>query len=80
MIKLDKILAINMEKTGQKIKALREEKGLTVKDLQTACGFRTPAAVYKWESGVSLPSIDNLVILGHVFSKSINEILVLYDT
>ena len=62
--------------TGQRIAELRTKAGLSVRDLQAVMGFETPQAIYKWQHGASLPSIDNLVILAAVLGVSIDEILV----
>ena len=70
------IPTIDMVKTGQNIIRLRKEKGLTVKELQTAFGFETPQAIYKWQHGTALPSVDNLVILAALLDVSVDEILV----
>ena len=70
------IPTIDMVKTGQNIIRLRKEKGLTVKDLQTAFGFETPQAIYKWQHGTALPSVDNLVMLASVLEVPVDEILV----
>ena len=51
---------IDLEATGKNIIRLRKQKGLTVKDLQNWFGFEEPRAIYKWQTGQSLPSIDNL--------------------
>jgi len=66
---------IDMVKTGQNIQALRQQSGLTVKDLQAAFGFATPQAIYKWQHGTAMPSIDNLVALAVLFGVSIEDIL-----
>lgn len=71
------IPAIDMVATGENITRLREEAGLTVKDLQRLFGFATPQAVYKWQHGTAMPSIDNLVVLAALFDVHIDEILVL---
>lgn len=71
------IPTINMAKTGQNISALRTKAGLSVKDLQDVFGFATPQAIYKWQHGAALPTIDNLVVLAAVFDVSIDSILVL---
>jgi len=71
------IPAIDMVATGENITRLREEAGLTVKDLQSLFGFATPQAVYKWQHGTAMPSIDNLVVLAALFDVHIDEILVL---
>lgn len=54
------IPAINMVATGENITRLREEAGLTVKDLQNIFGFATPQAVYKWQHGTAIPSTSNI--------------------
>lgn len=54
---------IDMIKTGRNITRLRKKAGLTVKELQEAFGFATPQAIYKWQRGTSLPTVDNLLVL-----------------
>lgn len=68
---------INMTATGRNILQLRRNAGLTVRDLQEIFGFSTPQAIYKWQHGTALPTIDNLVVLAVVFQVPIGEILVL---
>ena len=71
---------VNFEvKTGERINQLRIEKSLSVKDLQGVFGFTTPQAIYKWQRGEALPSVDNLVVLARVFAVSIEEILVISE-
>ncbi|MBP3610641.1 MAG: helix-turn-helix transcriptional regulator [Lachnospiraceae bacterium] len=71
------IPTINMAKTGQKIMELRQKAGLSVKELQDVFGFTTPQAIYKWQHGAALPTVDNLVVLAAVFSVTVDEILVM---
>ena len=58
---------INMVETGKKIEEMRKLVGMTVKELQEVFGFATPQAIYKWQHGTAMPTIDNLVILAAVF-------------
>ena len=67
---------INMTKTGQNIVILRKRAGLSVRDLQDAFGFGTPQAIYKWQQGLALPTIDNLVVLAALLGVTIDEIIV----
>lgn len=67
---------INMVKTGQNIIYLRQQMGLSVRDLQDIFGFTTPQAIYKWQHGTAMPSIDNLVVLAAVFHVHVDDILV----
>ena len=71
------IPAIDMVATGENIMRLREHAGLTVKDLQNLFGFATPQAIYKWQHGTAMPTIDNLVVLATLFGVHIDEIIVL---
>ncbi|MBP3206433.1 MAG: helix-turn-helix transcriptional regulator [Lachnospiraceae bacterium] len=70
---------INLAATGQNIIALRKSAGLTVRDLQDIFGFATPQAIYKWQHGAAMPTIDNLVVLSAVFGVPVDDILVLED-
>lgn len=67
---------INPEATGRRIVQLRTEKGLSVKDVQEYMGFEAPQAVYKWQSGAALPSVDNLLALSTLLDVPMNAILV----
>lgn len=70
------IPTINMAATGRNITRLREAAGLTVKDLQDIFGFATPQAIYKWQHGTAMPTIDNLVVLAAVLEVSMDTIIV----
>lgn len=67
---------IDAAATGRNIEALRKQRGLTVRDLQDILGFATPQAIYKWQRGACLPTIDNLVVLAAVFRVPIDSILI----
>ena len=67
---------IIMTATGENIARLRTQKQLTVRQLQEIFGFATPQAIYKWQRGTVLPTVDNLVILSAVLGVPVDEILV----
>ena len=67
---------IDLIATGNNIKRLRLERGLTVRDLQSYFGFEEPQAIYKWQKGQSLPTVDNLYALGSLLDVSMDNILV----
>lgn len=71
--------AIDMIKTGKNITRLCAERGVSAKMLQKVFGFTTPQAVYKWQRGASLPSIDNLVALSAILDVPIEAILVISE-
>ena len=68
--------SIDLTATGIRIMQLRERTGLSVQDLQDIFGFTTPQAIYKWQRGATLPSLDNLVALAAVFGTTMDAIIV----
>ena len=68
---------IDLTATGNRIKELMVENKVNVSDLQKACGFERPQAIYKWLSGKSLPSMDNMVIIRIILHTTIDDILVI---
>ena len=67
---------IDLAATGRNIQRLREERGLTVRDLQAYFGFEEPQAIYKWQKGKSLPTVDNLYALAALLQVTVDDILV----
>lgn len=66
---------IDLKATGSRIKEIRKDRGFTVKDIQDIFGFEFPQAVYAWEQGKNVPTIDNLIVLGRIFNVSIEELI-----
>ena len=71
---------INMAATGRNINAIRRRAGMTVRDIQTAMGFNTPNAVYRWLRGDAMPTLDNLVILAAIFGVLMDDIIIVDRT
>ena len=71
---------INLALTGANIMNLRKAAGLSVHDLQMAFGFNSPQAIYKWQNGTALPTIDNLIGLAAMLHVRIDDILVIDNT
>ena len=69
---------IDLRRTGRNIEDLRRKSGLSVRQVQEYFGFEYPQAVYKWQHGESLPSVDNLLALAHLLGVGMEELLV-YD-
>lgn len=67
---------INMEQTGKQIAELRKKANLTVNDIKEALTLTTVNAVYKWQRGQTLPTLDNLVALAALFDCTINDIVI----
>ena len=76
---MNRIPVIDMTATGINITSMRIAAGLTVKDVQDVFGFSTPQAIYKWQRGTALPTVDNLVVLAAIFGVKIDDILIFQD-
>ncbi len=61
------------------ITRLRKNAGMTVRDLQAIFGFANPQAIYKWQRGEAMPTLDNMIVLAAVFNVTVDEILVLQE-
>ena len=70
------IPAIDMVATGQRITDLIVAAGMSVRDLQDVFGFATPQAIYKWQHGTAMPTLDNLVVLAAVLGVAMDDIIV----
>ena len=67
---------INLALTGANIMNIRKAAGLSVHDLQIAFGFNSPQAIYKWQNGTALPTVDNLIALAALLHVRIDDILI----
>lgn len=63
----------------QKIKMLREKKGITQAELANQLGI-TRSGVNAWEMGISTPSTQYIIILAKFFNVSTDYLLGLSDT
>ena len=70
------IPTVDLALTGANIVNLRKAAGLSVHDLQMVFGFNSPQAIYKWQNGAALPTVDNLIVLAALFGVRIDDILV----
>lgn len=77
---MNTIPVIDMTATGRNIVRLRKQAGMTVRDLQGIFGFASPQAIYKWQRGDCMPTLDNIVVLAAVFGVTVDEILVFQGT
>ena len=67
---------IDVNATGANIARLRKQRGLSVRDLQAYFGFEEPQAIYKWQNGTALPTVDNLIVLAALLQVRIDDILI----
>ena len=78
MVLMQSYPVIDLAATGANIERLRKARGLSVRDLQAYFGFEAPQAIYKWQRGQSLPTVDNLFALSTLLHVPMETILVSY--
>ena len=66
---------LDAKATGARIKELRKAHHLKVEEVARFMGFESEQAVYKWQRGDSLPTVDNLYALSRLFGTSVDDIL-----
>lgn len=66
---------IDMYKTGQNIKQIMLEKGMTVKDIQEYLELAAPQSIYHWFDGRNLPTVDNLYALSDLFHMPVDMLI-----
>ena len=75
MIFITTYLVIDKKETAMNIRQLMKVHDVTPKELKHYLGFSCIQSIYHWLDGSSLPSIDNLVLLSHLWEIPINDIL-----
>ncbi len=66
---------IDVKATGARIRELRKANHLRVEDIANFMGFESEQAIYKWQRGDSLPTLDNMFALSRLFSTPIDNII-----
>lgn len=64
-----------MAATAANIKSYRIRAGYSVRELQSVFNFSSPEAIYAWEKGKYLPTIDNMIVLAALYGVSVDEIV-----
>lgn len=69
---------IDLEATSINIKELMASKGYNPREIQMELELESVQTVYKWinQKYKSLPSLDNMIMLAHLFDCSVEDILV----
>ena len=70
------MIVVDVTGTADKIKRLMNLNNITVIHICNELNITKPA-VYKWLSGQSLPTIDNLVMLSDMFNCTVDDILII---
>lgn len=65
---------IEPKRIGQRLKELRNRQGFTAKQVAQALCV-SANAVYKWEAGITVPSVDNFYLLSCVYETDLDHLI-----
>ena len=65
---------MNQKKTGQFLKELRKEKGLTQEQFSEILGVSN-RSISRWENGVNMPDFDLVIEIANYYQVTIDELL-----
>lgn len=60
---------------GEKLRTLRQNKGLTLLELATALGYRAHGHLSELEAGKKTPTVDFVLLVSRYFDVSTDELL-----
>ena len=66
---------IDKRETGIHLRRIMDEQGFTVKDVQEYLGLGSVQSVYHWLNGLSMPTVDNLYALSHLFQIPVDDMI-----
>lgn len=66
---------IDKRETGIRLRRIMDEQGFTVKDVQEYLGLGSVQSVYHWLNGLSMPTVDNLYALSHLFQMPVDDMI-----
>ena len=67
---------VDMIATGENIRRLRMKRGMSVRDLCDALGLASVQSVYKWERGITLPNLDNMIFLAAILDVRLDDLII----
>ena len=62
--------------SGARMRQIRRQRNISVKQVMEYMGFESMQAVYKWEAGKCFPQVDNLIALAMLYQVNPIELLV----
>lgn len=66
---------LDPKRIGERILELRNKRNIKVREISEYMGFGSDQAIYKWQRGESLPTVDNLYALSRLFNTTVDYIL-----
>jgi transcriptional regulator with XRE-family HTH domain len=65
----------SIKRFGEKLRTLRQHKGLTLQELATALGYKAHGHISELEAGKKTPTVDFVLLVSRFFDVSTDELL-----
>jgi len=65
----------SIKRFGEKLRILRQHKGLTLQELATALGYKAHGHLSELEAGKKTPTVDFVLLVSRYFDVSTDELL-----
>jgi transcriptional regulator with XRE-family HTH domain len=65
----------SIKRFGEKLRILRQHKGLTLQELATALGYKAHGHLSELEAGKKTPTVDFVLLVSRFFDVSTDELL-----
>lgn len=70
---------IDMKRTGEKIKSICRENGISAREIREYMNFSSVQSVYDWFRGKNMPSLDNFYALSRFLHVSMEQLICASD-
>ncbi|MDE7324225.1 MAG: helix-turn-helix domain-containing protein [Lachnospiraceae bacterium] len=71
----DNLISLDMRMTGKVIKNMITKRGFSIREIQQKLNLSCPQPVYRWMSGQTMPSLDNLYMLSSILGMHMEDLL-----
>lgn len=68
---------LDKHETSKSIRSIIIDSHLTIEELASKLGFKSPRVIYEWFNGRKLPSTESLYKLSKIFNRKMEDFLVL---
>ncbi len=70
-----KKVVLNKKEIGSVIKEYRLKNNISINEFASEISIKNPKQILKWENGLVIPSLDNIIKICNLFSIKVDELI-----
>ena len=70
-----KKVVLNKKEIGSVIKEYRLKNNISINEFASEISIKNPKQILKWENGLVIPSLDNIIQICNLFSIKVDELI-----